>query len=325
VGAIQDLGANTALADAAVAAMTREMTFLDRVRQARDRVAAGSLADKIREWVLAGRRRVLARRLARRRAFGPADLEHLDAILRQAESVIAVRTLVERAPERRSPRLIVLRHDTDSDIDNAVRFAEWEAARGYRASYYVLHSDWYYREGVAGPPSRYVLRALERIQHLGHEIGLHNNAITVALRTGRDPVEVLYTELDYLRRAGFDVAGTAAHGDALCRALSYNNGEVFSETPRSRQGPPARTIRGLDPVSGRALSCDLRPVSMRSLGLTYEANFVEKRYYLTDSHGRWNRPLDVAEQEFERRNALMMFLIHPAWWAFAGEPLLARL
>jgi hypothetical protein len=63
---------------------------------------------------------------------------------------------------------------------------------------------------------------------------------------------------------------------------------------------------------------------MRSLGLTYEANFVEKRYYLTDSHGRWNRPLDVAGREFERRNALMMFLIHPAWWAFAGEPLVTR-
>ena len=323
MGAIQ-LGEDTALADAAVAAMTRDVTLLGRVRQARDRLAAGPLADKIREWVLAVRRRVLARRLARRRAFGPADLEHLDAILRQAESVIAVRTLVEQPPERRSPRLIVLRHDTDSDIDNAVRFAEWEAARGYRASYYVLHSDWYYREGVAGPPPRYVLRALERIQHLGHEIGLHNNAITVALRTGRDPVGVLYAELDYLRRAGFDVVGTAAHGDALCRALGYNNGEVFIETPRSRQGPPARTIRGLDPVSGRALRCDLRPVPMRSLGLTYEANFVEKRYYLTDSHGRWNRPLDVAEREFERRNALMMFLIHPAWWAFAGEPLVTR-
>ena len=324
VGVTWDLGENAALADAAISAMKRDVTLRGRVRQARDRVARGRWADAIREGALAVRRRVLARRLARRRAFGPADLEHLDAILRQAESVTTVRALVELPLERRSPRLIVLRHDTDSDIDNAVRFAEWEAVRGYRASYYVLHSDWYYRMGVAGPPSRSVLRALDRIQRLGHEIGLHNNAITVALRTGRDPVEVLHAELDYLRRAGFDVAGTAAHGDALCRPLGYNNGEIFSETPRPNLGPPERTISGRDPVSGRILSCDLRPVPMRSLGLTYEANFVEKRYYLTDSHGRWNRPLDVAEREFERRNALMMFLIHPAWWAFAGEPLVTR-
>jgi hypothetical protein len=62
---------------------------------------------------------------------------------------------------------------------------------------------------------------------------------------------------------------------------------------------------------------------MRSLGLTYEANFLANRYYLTDSHGRWSRPLDMAAREFERRDAVLTFLIHPRWWAFAGEPLLA--
>ena len=300
--------------------MTRDGTLRGFVQRVRDRVAGARRRDGIRARVLADRQRVLARR----RAFGPADLAQLDAILGQAESVIGVRTLLDLPPDRRSPRLVVLRHDTDSDIDNAVRFAEWEAARGYRASYYVLHTDWYYRDGVAGPPARYVLRALQRIQGLGHEIGLHNNAITVALRTGRDPAEVLRTELDHLRRAGFDVAGTAAHGDPLCRALGYNNGELFVETPRPRHGPPARMIAGLDPISGRALRWDLRPVPMRSLGLTYEANFVVNRYYLTDSHGRWNRSLDVAAGEFERHDAVLKFLIHPAWWAFAGEPLLAR-
>ena len=63
---------------------------------------------------------------------------------------------------------------------------------------------------------------------------------------------------------------------------------------------------------------------MRSLGLTYEANFVANRYYVTDSHGRWNRPLDVAAQQFDRRDAILAFLIHPAWWALAGEEVLAR-
>jgi hypothetical protein len=71
--------------------------------------------------VLVSRQRVLAAR----RAFGPADLDQLDAILREAEAVIPVRDLLERPPEGRSTRLVVLRHDTDTDIDNAVRFAEW--------------------------------------------------------------------------------------------------------------------------------------------------------------------------------------------------------
>ncbi len=276
--------------------------------------------DGLRRAVLTERRRVLARR----RAFGPEDLAALDAILCAAEAVIPVREYMALPPEGHSPRLVALRHDTDSDVDGAVRFAEWEAARGYRATYYVLHTDWYYREGVDGPPSRYVLRALTRIRDLGHEIGLPNNAITAALRTGRDPVEVLAAELAYLRRAGFEITGTSAHGDALCRALGYNNGEVFVEAPRAQNGPPARTIEGIDPASQRAVRCDLRPVPMASLGLAYEANFVQNRYYVTDSHGRWNRPLAVAAAEFARRDAAMTFLVHPAWWAFDGEPLLAR-
>jgi hypothetical protein len=270
--------------------------------------------------VLVSRQRVLAAR----RAFGPADLDQLDAILREAEAVIPVRDLLERPPEGRSTRLVVLRHDTDTDIDNAVRFAEWEAARGYRASYYVLHTDWYYREGFSGPPTRYVLRALDRIRELGHEIGLHNNAITVALRTGRDPAEVLWSELQWLRGHGFDVVGTAAHGDALCRTCGYNNGEVFLEAPRPEHGAAIRTIACRDGASGRLLRTELRPTAMAALGLTYEANYIRNRYYITDSHGRWNRPLEAAASEFERRDAPLAFLIHPAWWAFRGEPLLAR-
>ncbi|MGC8634415.1 MAG: hypothetical protein ACP5VP_07085 [Candidatus Limnocylindrales bacterium] len=290
------------------------------VRGVQGRLDAHRRADGIRRSVLANRQRVLARR----RAFGPADLEQLDAILREAEAVIPVRDLVERPPGSRSPRLVVLRHDTDTDIDNAVRFAEWEAARGYRASFYVLHTDWYYREGFSGPPTRYVLRALDRIRQLGHEIGLHNNVITVALRTGRDPVEVLSTELQWLRGHGFDIVGTAAHGDALCRTCRYNNGEVFVEAPRPEHGAAARTIACRDGASGSLLRTELRPTAMADLGLAYEANYIRNRYYVTDSHGRWNRPLAVAAGEFERRDAPLAFLIHPAWWAFQGEPLLAR-
>ncbi len=299
--------------------MTLDARVRALARAVRSHLAAQRQTDGVPRALLADRQGVLVRR----RAFGPADLEQLDAILRQAEAVIPVRALFELPPERRSPRLVVLRHDTDADIDNAVRFAEWEAAHGYRASYYVLHTDWYYRRGFSGPPTRYVLRALERIQRLGHEIGLHNNAITVGLKTGRDPVEVLSAELQFLRRRGFDVVGTAAHGDPLCRTCAYNNGELFLEAPRPEHGAPSRTIACTDSSSGRALRVELRPVSMASLGLTYEANFIRNRYYLTDSHGRWNRPLQMASTEFDRRDALLSFLIHPAWWAFEGEPLLA--
>jgi hypothetical protein len=258
------------------------------------------------------------RRLARRRAFGPDDLARLETLLRGAEAVIPAREVVELPPAQRTASVVVLRHDMDSDVENSVRFARWEADRGFRATYYVLHSDWYYRAASKGPPSRFVLKALDRIAAMGHEIGLHNNALAVALRTGRDPVEVLATELRYLRERGFDVIGSAAHGDRLCQIGRFANGEIFSETPRPENGPPERTISVADPESGKRLMTELRPVPMASLGLRYDVNFIGPRHFITDSHGAWNRPFSAIEEP-PNQTAIRVLLVHPTWWAFSGE------
>lgn len=66
------------------------------------------------------------------------------------------------------PRCVILRHDIDTDLAQAVRFAELEAERGVRSTYFVLlRTDFY------NPASRESLQQLHRIQSLGHEIGLH--------------------------------------------------------------------------------------------------------------------------------------------------------
>lgn len=63
---------------------------------------------------------------------------------------------------------MILRHDIDTDLAQAVRFAELEAERGVRSTYFVLlRTDFY------NPASRESLQQLHRIQSLGHEIGLH--------------------------------------------------------------------------------------------------------------------------------------------------------
>ncbi|HSO29450.1 MAG TPA: hypothetical protein VLS28_06075, partial [Candidatus Sulfomarinibacteraceae bacterium] len=90
--------------------------------------------------------------LLRKRAFGPADLERLAALLDSAGEVVPVREAFERRAAL-PDRLIALRHDMDHDVENSVRFAEWEARHGYRATYEVLHTDWYYRRGERGGPS----------------------------------------------------------------------------------------------------------------------------------------------------------------------------
>ncbi len=67
-----------------------------------------------------------------------------------------------------SARPVILRHDIDTSLSQAVRLAELEAEDGARATYFVLlRTDFY------NPASRDGLAALRRIQSLGHEIGLH--------------------------------------------------------------------------------------------------------------------------------------------------------
>lgn len=65
-------------------------------------------------------------------------------------------------------RCVILRHDIDYDMGQAVRLAELEAEEGVRSTYFVLlRTDFYNAASRAGQ------EALQRIQALGHEIGLH--------------------------------------------------------------------------------------------------------------------------------------------------------
>jgi hypothetical protein len=252
-----------------------------------------------------------------RRTFGPDDLAKLLELLDLADVVVSVREAIEMTD--RPDRLIALRHDIDHDLDNAVLFARLEAERGYRASYYFLHSDWYYRDGTDGPLSEYVLDAAREIAGLGHEIALHNNVIAEALRTGREPHELISTELEHLRAAGFDVVGTVAHGDELCHRVGFVNAEVFVECPRPKLGAPDRTLTWVEEESGTERSVALAPVPMASLGLSYEANYIGHRFYLSDSGGSWHRPIEDAMAEMRDIGGFLQILSHPIWWAFGSE------
>jgi hypothetical protein len=255
------------------------------------------------------------RRADRQRSFGPPDL---DAILRLTAAATEVATLRDAIRAGARDGFISIRHDTDHDIDNAVRFARWEADHGIRASYFVLHTDWYWGPDP-GRPSRYVLRALDQIASLGHEIGLHNNAITAGLFAGRDPVAVLEAALAALRRHGFEVVGTVAHGDPLCHTLGYINYELFADLPAVEGRPRPRQIETHEP-DGPRRQTTIRSVPMAELGLEYEANFAGHESYISDTGGNWRRrTIEEATAEFHRQPSFTQILLHPVWWALQGE------
>ena len=257
--------------------------------------------------------------------FTSDDLADLDErILSKATAVVAKR---EVAAGNHDHTVIAMRHDCDAahSLSTAVKFAQWEADRGYRATYYMLHTSPYWQSPGFRP-------ALEKIALLGHEIGIHTNALAEALRTGRDPHEILAEALDLLRSWGHKIIGVAGHGDPFCNRdrgpgeITFANDEQFVECARPREGAADRVItRG-------TVSYQLDPRPLADFGLEYEAIRVSQPrqqpvWRVSDSGGRWKHvdyepTFDEAVELFNERTRFgtnepwqLQLLVHPDWWS----------
>ncbi len=211
---------------------------------------------------------------------------------------------------------IALRHDVDHTLDLAVELAHIESDAGLRASYYLLTGHRYTADDL------FVEKCL-RIQELGHEIGLHNDAITRWVREDRPPLDSLGEFLARLRDAGLRIKGTATHGDPECYEFGYLNSWLFAESKGDIGGrfnaeglPSHDTAESIEAraeltVDGRRLA--LLDVSMSDLDLGYEAHRVPVDRYFTDSGGSWRRSPDPMREKLRRGRTQV--LMHPEWWA----------
>ena len=217
---------------------------------------------------------------------------------------LPLRELAATDPEGRV--LVGLRHDVDDRLDSALRMAELEHRRGVRATYFVLHTAAYY-----GSPG--LLDALRRLQELGHEVGWHNDLVTLQLVYGLDPVEYLDGELRRLRENGIDVVGTAAHGSIHCHRLGYHNNEFFLDWPEAVSG--GRTSRARIAVGGGDV--ELRRGRLADFGLEYEAYHLgEDRYFSDarfDERGRRWHP-ELLDVRSLRPGERVVVLVHPCHW-----------
>lgn len=240
-----------------------------------------------------------------REPFTFSDLEELHTeLFSRADRVVPMRDVAKGDTGRTT---IGLRHDVDDNpgaLDTAFRLAEWECEHGYSSTYYLLHGSHYWDEEM--------LLIAHEIEDLGHEVGLHVNAIAEALRLKRDPAMIVDEALTYLRSA-VKVRGCVAHGDPLCRAgggIRFVNDEVFSECARPDVGPATRTL------SHSGFDLRLAPLPLTTFDLEYDANWLSRGDYLSDSGGRWSQPFEDVVERWPELGQLHI-LIHPDWWSEA--------
>lgn len=241
-----------------------------------------------------------------RAPFSPEDLQELDdRLLSRAERVVPMRDVWKGD---RGSRVIGLRHDVDDNplsFETALAFAGWEFERGYSSTYFLLHGSHYWDEDL--------FVHVERFVDLGHEVGIHVNALAEALLCDDDPHRILARAISQLRGAGVRVSGCVAHGDSLCHEVGFVNDEMFVESRRPNMGDPTRTL------SFGRVHRRIEPISRSVYDLEYDANWIPRAHYLSDSGGSWSVPFEEIVARWDRGGQLHM-LVHPDWWsgAFVG-------
>jgi hypothetical protein len=130
--------------------------------------------------------------------------------------------------------VISLRHDVDRNMDGAIRLAYREHKYGIKATYFILSTAKYYgstgyRSFKRNDKLIYFLKKLQ--DAFGHEIGFHNDLVTLQIVYGMDPRKFLRHELNWLRNNGISIYGTAAHGSDYCYIYHYLNTYFWRSSP----------------------------------------------------------------------------------------------
>jgi hypothetical protein len=260
--------------------------------------------------------------------FRADDLEELDEVFyAKAARVVAMEDVVAGA---REANVIGLRHDCDAghSLATAVSMAHWEAERGYRSTYFLLHTSPYWRYG-------WFPNAVQEIAECGHEIGIHTDALAESLVTGEDPDLILERAITRLRDLGYTIRGVVGHGNPICLRnrqpdeSPFANDEQFAECRRPGHGEADRLL-----VRGK-ISRNLAPRPLADFGLEYEALWCAHPFAwrCSDSGGKWLNPgFEETAAIFDLHTTVdkapkhpidprqLHLLIHPDWWSEAFVP-----
>jgi hypothetical protein len=211
-----------------------------------------------------------------------------------------------------------LRHDVDLDLNNACTFSKVENNVGFRSTYYILHTADYYlaNSDDMAVHSKAILPTLKKMQnYFKHEIGWHNDLITLQLVYKIDPIDFLYQELAWLRKNGIIVNGTASHGSNYCYTYHYLNWYFWKEFPN----PNLTTFYNYENATIGADTIIFKKASLKDFNLDYEAYFMNFNKYYSDSYingQRWN--FEMLDLNTLHPGDRIQILMHPNFYSSTG-------
>jgi hypothetical protein len=277
---------------------------------------------------------------------------HVDAQLVGQSKIRSYRELIETAlGENLTPRLfhqyhhdnkdahvVLIRHDVDHSLDNAMIVAEIEYNMGIKSTYFMLHPGDYntaenYYGSVQGNRIVHAPGFFDRcreLQAMGHEIGLHTDFAQLSFLTGRGVRDLLVEEIAAFADAGITIRGSASHGSEFARQQGMTNYEIFAECVSGSQ------------AKGRAVSRDgwqiaLHSIPLAEVGLEYEAYFVPRNMDFSDTGSQLGlysqkervSPANVQSDDDvqhirrmirDQPDPRLVILAHPCWWTKCDGP-----
>ncbi|MCU0408375.1 MAG: T9SS type A sorting domain-containing protein [Bacteroidales bacterium] len=211
--------------------------------------------------------------------------------------------------------VIGLRHDVDIDLNKAFDFSASETELGFRSSYYILHTASYYLANASNMAvhSSRVLPVLKKMQDEGgHEIGWHNDLVTLQAVYNMNPAQFLSSELAWLRSNGINIYGTASHGSGYCYTFKYLNYYFFEECTWPVVG---QFVNNLSlPINGK--NVPMIKGKLADFGLDYEAYFLNNNKYFSDASITNNVRWSIGMLNLSQLTAgdRVIILLHPIHW-----------
>ena len=203
--------------------------------------------------------------------------------------------------------VVCLRHDVDGQIFKAIEMASIENFYGFRSTYYILATSPYYGRFVNNKMVRNkcMEEAYQRIHLLGHEIGIHNDLLTIMIQYKNDPLQFNKDEIEFYKSIGITIYGTASHGSYIARE-TVGNYRIFSEFATT------------DEVEYMGEEYKVGEHSLAEYGYTYEAYFIDYNKYLSEAGGKWSIENDyegmILYLQKSKPGDRIQILTHPAWW-----------